>query len=116
MCLCTSAVGGVLLAPCPSAAVHAAHVRVVAHTCKPAPASAASRLNLSCWRLLQIGYRSALVSPVTYTNVVTGASIGQRNSTSTPYVHFGYWANGCTPTASTSCCVYTDSRGRYDYW
>jgi hypothetical protein len=65
---------------------------------------------------LQIGYRSALTSPVTYTNVVTGANIGQRTSTSTPYVHFGYWRNGCTPSSSAQCCVYAEQRGRYDYW
>jgi hypothetical protein len=63
-----------------------------------------------------IGYQSQLTSPPTYINVVTGANIGQRNSTTTPYLHFGYWVNGCTPSATTQCCVYAESRGRYDYW
>jgi hypothetical protein len=63
-----------------------------------------------------IGYRSTLTNPVTFNNVATGANIGQRNSTHNPYVHFSYWRNGCTPSTSTQCCVYVDSRGRYDYW
>jgi hypothetical protein len=64
---------------------------------------------------VQIGYQTQLVAPPTFKNVVTGEDLGQRNSTLVPYLHMGT-NRRCTPSATTQCCIYTDSRFSYDYW
>ena len=62
-----------------------------------------------------MGYQSVLATPVTYKNLVSCVDLGQRNSTTSPYLHFST-TRSCTPSSSTQCCIYSDSGYRYDYW
>jgi hypothetical protein len=62
-----------------------------------------------------MGITSTLSTPANYTDVITGADLGQRNASHTPWRHFGTYQL-CAPSASQQCCVVADAGNRYDYW